>query len=163
MPSPFEESSGILKRAVLAGALGAAAMSITVVLFALARGVDPWLSIKAPSAILYLQRSVEPGFDAAPAAVGLLIHLGVCVVWAVVFGYLLHGLPAAAMLALGPLWGVLAGAVMSLAVLPLFELTRLRADMPLGPTTVAYLVFGAAVGATFAVRKRLPRQSPQPA
>jgi hypothetical protein len=133
------------------------------VVFAVARGTDPWLPLKMPSVLFYLERALEPGFDAPPIAVGILAHLGVSIVWAAAFGYLVHGLSAPVALIIGPVWGLLAGAVMSLGVLPLFGLTRLRADMPLGPTAVEHLVFGVAVALASVRKHTLPVEQPQSA
>jgi len=153
MPSPFEESTVILKRAVVAGLLGGVAMAIAAVILAAAHGADPWVPLKMPSTPLYLQRALEPGFDAGPLALGILAHLGVSIVWAVIYGYLVHGLSAPVATVIGPIWGLVAGAVMVFGVLPLLGLTRLRADMPLGSTIVEHLVFGAFVALPFALPK----------
>jgi hypothetical protein len=163
MASPFEESSVILKRAVGAGLLGGVTMAIAAVILAVSKGADPWVTLKMPSAALYLQRALEPGYDAAPVVVGILAHLGVSIVWAALFGYLVHGLSGPVAMIIGPLWGLVAGAVMIFGVLPLLSMTRLRADMPLGPTIVEHLVFGAFIALPFAVPKLAWRRHPQPA
>jgi len=156
MPSPFEESAVILKRAVVAGLLGGVTMAIAAVILAAAHGGDPWLPLKMPSVAFYLQRALEPGFDAGPVALGILCHLAVSMVWAALYGYLVHGLAAPVAMAIGPLWGLVAGAVMTFGVLPLLSLTRLRADMPFGSTVVEHLVFGAFIALPFVLPKVAP-------
>jgi hypothetical protein len=151
MPSPFEESTVVLKRALVAGVLGGVAMAITAVILAAAHGSDPWLPLKMPSVAVYLQRALEPGFDIGPVLVGALAHLGVSVVWAIAFGYLAHELSAPVTMVVGPLWGLVAGASMIYGILPLLSLTRLRADLPLGPTVIEHLVFGTFVALPFAL------------
>jgi hypothetical protein len=160
MPSPFEESALILRRAAIAGLLGGVAMATAAVILAVAHGADPWLPLKMPSVALYLQRAMEPGFDLGPLAVGVLAHLGISMVWAVMFGYLVHDLSGPVAMVVGPVWGLLAGAVMVFGVLPLLGLTRLRADLPFGSTIVEHLVFGAFVALPFAVPKLAAHASP---
>ena len=153
MPSPFEESSVILKRAVAAGLLGGLTMAIAAVILTAAHGGDTWVPLKMPGVAIYLQRALEPGFDAGPVVLGILCHLAVSIVWAIIYGYLVHGLSAPAALAIGPLWGLVAGAAMTFGVLPLLSLTRLRDDMPFGSTVVEHLVFGAFMALPFVLPK----------
>lgn len=162
MPSPFEESAVVLRRALVAGVLGGVAMAIAAVILAAAHGADPWGPLKMPSAALYLQRALEPGFDAGPVAVGALVHLGISIVWAVIYGYLVHDLSAPAAMIVGPVWGLVAGAVMIFGVLPLLSLTRLRADLPLGSTVVEHLVFGAFIALPFVLPKVAARTRSAP-
>src|SRR5206468_12723914 len=130
----------------LAGVLGGVAMAIVAFAVTWARGADPWVPLKMPSATFYLQRALEPGFDLGPLLVGLVIHLAVSVVWAAIFGYLVYGLSGTATMVLGPIWGLVAGATTAFVALPMLGLTRLRDDMPLGPAVVEHLTLGLFFG-----------------
>jgi hypothetical protein len=153
MPSPYQESANFFKRAAIAGTLGGAVMAMVAVAFALARGTDVSLPLKMASSLFYLERALEPGFDAGPVAVGIVTHLGVSIAWATIFGFLAYRLSRAATLLVGPLCGLVAGAVTSFVAFPLLGLTRLRLDMPLGPSVVQYLVFGLFIALGFAYKK----------
>jgi TPR repeat protein len=158
MPSPYEESAKFYRYAAVAGIAGGLAMAIVAFALSATRGVDPWVPLKMPSAAFYLQRAMEPGFDAAPVAIGLLVHLGVSMVWATMFGYVAYGLSGVVTMLVGPIWGLVAGAATAFVALPLLGLTRLRADMPLGPAVIEHLTLGLCFGLVFGLPKLAFRQ-----
>jgi hypothetical protein len=142
---------------VIAGAIGGVAISLLLIVAALARHQDVWIVFKGAAAPFLGERAARPGLDPGAVALGVLCHLAVSIVWGVLFAALFYGLSRGATLVAGALWGLFVWFGMYYVVLPFAGLERMAQQPHPGMTILAHVVFGLAVAIGF-----LPFQRTRP-
>ncbi len=139
----------------LAGLVGGLVVGALTLTAGAVRGQAPWVGMKIAAYPFLGDRVLRPGFDAGAVALGLLDHLAVSAVWGILFALLAFGLARWATVGFGAAWGLIVLFVMTYLVVPLAGATRLEDAMSVGPTVLAHVTFGVAVGLAF-----LPFQRP---
>jgi hypothetical protein len=139
----------------VAGLAGGSLLVLFNLLMDLLRGRDPWVGIKLAAYPFVGEVALAPGFDPGPVLQGLTAHLGISVIWGVLFGLAAFGMSRAATVSFGIIWGVVSWIGMSYFVLPLASASVLTRGTPTLLGIAQHLVFGLAIGLGF-----LPYQRP---
>jgi hypothetical protein len=119
-----------------------------------------WTALKIPAYPFVGERAVEPGFDASIVLLGVASHLGVSIIWGVLFGIVARGLPWKTTIALGVLWGVLIGWVTYYVILPLTAGGALREVPRLATVLLLYVPYGLAMATSFLLWQRFRQVRP---
>jgi hypothetical protein len=117
-----------------------------------------WTALKIPAYPFVGERAVEPGFDASIVLLGVVSHLGVSIIWGVLFGIVARGLSGKTTIALGVLWGVLMGWVTYYVILPLTAGATLREVPRLAAVLLLYVPYGLAIATSFLLWQRNARR-----
>ncbi len=149
---PFAARGG-----VVGGIVGGLALSVVLMVATAAAGGDLWTVLKGASAPFYGARAAQPGFDAGPVLLGVILHFVVSIGWGVLFGILAYGLRRGPTLAAGALYGIFVYFAMFFVVLPLVGLGEARATAPDGFGIFAHVLFGLFTAIGF-----MPYQRPRP-
>ncbi len=140
----------------LAGVVGGLVVGVLALAARTVRGDAPWVGLKIAAYPFLGDRVLKPGFDGAALVLGVVDHLAVSAIWGILFALLAFGLSRWATVGFGAAWGLIVLFVMSYLVVPLAGATRVEDAMSVGPTVLAHVTFGVAVGLAF-----LPFQRPQ--
>ncbi len=134
---------------VVAGFVGGLGLSVFMAATTAAKGGDVWQAMKGAGAPFLREAAMRPGFDAGPVTVGLLSHFAVSIGWGILFGALFYGLPRAATLLAGVLWGIVVWVAMFYVVLPVFGLGEMVAQVPVSAAILEHVLFGVLVAVGF--------------
>jgi hypothetical protein len=121
-----------------------------------------WVALKLPAFPFVGDRALVPGFDLAVVALGLVAHFSASIAWGALFGVAAAERSRAVTIALGLLWGLVAGLVEGHA------LARVVGGGFVANPAVAfaYLVYGLALAWSllrFERRRGWPRRRDAPA
>ena len=117
-----------------------------------------WTALKIPAYPFVGERAVEPGFDASIVLLGVASHLGVSIIWGVLFGIVARGLSWRTTIALGVLWGILIGWVTYYVILPLTAGGALTEVPRLAAVFLLYVPYGLAMATSFLLWQRAARR-----
>src|SRR5262245_38087588 len=141
---------------VVAGIVGGIVIALWTTSVGAALGEDLWVATKTAAYPILGLRVQLPGFDGTAVVLGVVCHFAVSLVWGVLFALVALGLSRPATIWAGALWGLLVWIGTAYVVLPLTAVGIITHTTPIARAIGEYLVFGLAVGATFA-----PYQHPQ--
>jgi hypothetical protein len=133
----------------VAGLVGGVVLAAFNVLVDLARQRDLWVSLKLAAYPFARDRALAPGLDEGAVLQGLTTHLGISVIWGVLFGLTAYGMSRSATVSFGAIWGIVVWIVMFYIVLPLASASVLTRGVPAVLAVGQHLVFGLAVGLGF--------------
>lgn len=136
----------IVKGGVAAGAFGAIALWVALLLDRSVGGVDVFSVLKTAGAPFLGERALEPGPDWGAVVVGIVSHLAVSLVWGLIFAALFYGLSKVGTLVAGALWGIAVWFGMFYVVLPLLGWSSIAQSMPPLRAILFHLLFGLALG-----------------
>jgi hypothetical protein len=139
----------------VAGLVGGVLLGAFNLLMDLVRGRDLWVGIKVAAYPFVRDRALLPGFELGPVLQGSITHLGISVIWGVLFGLIAFGMSRSATVSFGILWGIVAGIGMLYIVLPLASASVLARGVPTVLVIGQHLIFGLGLGLGF-----LPYQRP---
>ncbi len=144
----------------IAGLLGGAAMALLMMVVSSAAGMGFWHPMEMVGALFYGVDALLGG--AGPVVTGVLVHLLCTGAVGALFGALLP--PRQATTGLATSWGVVAGvvcwAVDSFLLLPVFNQTmKDRVDLAPGWWFLSFVLMGAVLGATPAIRRSIARRT----
>ena len=139
----------------VAGLVGGVLLTLFNLLTDLVRGRDLWAGVKVAAYPFVGETALAPGYDAGPVLQGLTTHLGISVIWGVLFALTAFGMSRAATVSFGIIWGVLVWIGMCYFVLPLTSSSVLTRGTPTLLAVGQHLVFGLGLGLGF-----LPYQRP---
>jgi hypothetical protein len=146
------------RRALAAGAQAGILAGVVLAVFSfftsIGEGLDPWVSLKIPSALFYKERVIEPGFAAGPVAVATFFHLCLSSLWGAGFAAVAGRLKREALILAGLVFGVLLWALMVFLVLPATGLFLMATALPSLRGMLDHAVFGVALAAYLAVIRR---------
>lgn len=141
-----------------AGIVAGSASSVIMLTGAAAQGMNAWPVLKGASAPFFgMERVGAPGFDAGPVLIGIVSHYGVSLVWALLFAALAYGLSPRATALAGAAFGVVVWVGMYYVALPILGLAAMAESTPVPAAVFNHILFGAAVGLTFAPFQRVDR------
>jgi hypothetical protein len=139
----------------VAGLVGGLTLAAFNLLLDLARGRDLWAGLKLAAYPFLRDRALAPGLDLGAILQGATAHLGISVIWGVLFGLMALGMSRPATVAFGILWGSAVWIGMYFFVLPLASAALLTRGTPTVLALGQHLVFGLGLGVGF-----LPLQRP---
>ena len=143
----------------VAGILGGLAVIGFTAIADYARGRDLWAGLKLAAYPFLRDRAMAPGFEVGALLQGITAHLGVSVIWGVLFGLFAYGMSRSATVSFGVIWGILVWIGMFYFVLPLASSSMLTRGMPAAIAVGQHLVFGLFTGLGFLPYQRtIPRR-----
>lgn len=141
---------------IFAGIVAGIVMFLYLVGTTAYHGGDIWQVMKGAGLPLLGERAAQPGFDLTAILVGVGVHMGVSIIWALLFAILFFGASRFGTFALGAAWGIVVWLVMYYLVLPIAGLGFMSKSVPLGQAVLMHVVYGLIVGIAF-----LPYQRPR--
>ena len=138
-----------LRGGVVAGAAGAGVLALVMLALTTVRGEDPWSGAKFAAAPWLGGRVFDPGFDPVALTVGLATHLGVSIIWGMLFGLVVFGFSKHVTITAGAMFGFLVWLVMFYAVLPLLGLARITLGIPPWIAIFEHVVYGVVLALVF--------------
>ena len=147
-----------LQTGALAGVIAGVVLSLYIATLDLSQGNDVWADAKLAGYPFLGSQALLPGFDFFAVAIGVLSHLGVSLAWGLAFGLLAYGRSAAATIASGLTWGIVAWLMMFHAVMPAIGLTPLADAVPVTSAVIEHVIFGLTLALAM-----LPMQPAAPA
>lgn len=125
----------------------------------LARGTDIWYGMKAAAVPFLEERATAPGFDPFAVILGLALHLGISVAWAIPFALIAYGKSAWGTMLRGLIWSFVVWIGMYYLVLPMAGLGAMAREAPIGGVIAYHLFFGLSLAAAFLpFQGRAPRE-----
>ena len=134
---------------LLAGILSGIVLAIYLVAMSVTQGGDMWQPLKGAGFPFLGERAFQPGFDLTAVMVGVGAHLGISMIWGLVFGVLFFGASKFGTLILGALWGVVVWLVMFYLVLPIAGIADMPEQVPLKEAVLSHVIFGVALAVAF--------------
>ena len=158
---PPEDRSRALKGGVVAGIVGGLALAVYLAIQAIAQGAALAPVFKGAALPFFSPDRVgSPAWDPAPVALGLIAHLGVSILWGVLFGLLFYGLSRAGTIVAGLFWGLVVWLAMFYVVLPLVGGFGVTQATPLWSAVLMHLVFGLFTAVGFLpFQRKVPRRA----
>jgi hypothetical protein len=142
---------------ILAGIVGGIVMDVLMAFTASQRGRDIWPVFKGAATPFLHDRAMRPGFDAGAVALGSALHLGIAIVWGLIFALVAYGLPRSATVVAGAMYGVVVWLVMYFIVLPIAGLGAMAHSAPIVGPLVMHVIFGLTVAVAFLPFQRTRR------
>jgi hypothetical protein len=133
----------------LAGILSGIVLAIYLVVMSITEGGDMWQPLKGAGFPFLGERAFQPGFDLTAVLVGVGAHLGVSMIWGLLFGVLFYGASKLGTLVLGAAWGVVVWLVMYYLVLPIAGIANMPETVPLKEAVLSHVIFGVALAMAF--------------
>lgn len=134
---------------LIAGLVAGVLLSIGMLIMTASAGGDIWTAMKGAGTPFLGERAQQPGFDALAVTVGVACHLGISMIWGVLFGALFYGIGRPATVFMGASWGVVVWLVMYYVVLPVVGLGAITEKTPIAQAILSHVAFGVAVALAF--------------
>lgn len=143
---------------IVAGIVAGLVLAAINVGMNVAEGRDIWPALKGAGIPFLGERAAQPGFDLEAVLVGAGSHLGISIIWGLLFATLFNGASKLGTVALGAVWGVVVWLVMYYLVLPIAGFSELPKMVPMNQAVVMHVLFGVILGIAFLPFQRRRRQ-----